>query len=265
MFRSRNPPHPPPSPPSAPPCGPLCIAGHAVAAGPVSYALEGLFLTVEGLQLSRYDMYALRPWNSSCSAAAGGRLVLRTGAATAAAVRVAIPPGQHSVCYCHRPTASAPVHWRPLAPALEVMGAAKWVPSVRTPRPFQQFLAMVRGHGLSVRDLYFVVSAAGAARRSAGCAQPNASPLQVSANMVLNSTAVQLPLMLGGGTFCLCYFVPQSGWQQVPLLCCHRHRLQLLLLPLLPLPATATAAAMATAAAAASAMDRCCVFTPPLP
>ena len=144
-----------------------------------------------------------------------GRPIVLSSSAPSPVATVALPPGQHSLCYNHKPTQSSVSGWRLLAPDLEVFGAASWAPASPI-RAWQRWLALVHGHGLSSGDRYDIVAATvRGRRRAADCTQLHTNPLRVTADMFVNRTVVLLPLVLGSGSFSLCYFVQQSGWHRV--------------------------------------------------
>ena len=149
------------------------IASINALSGPSGYALSGTTLTISGVQLSPYDTYRLMPWNSSCPATAQGLPVLPSATGATDTATLTLSRGQHSLCYNHRPTANASGAWRLLAPDLEVRGPTVWAPA-QQPKPFQEFVAVFKGYGLSVGDLFNVVPVQGGS--GGGSPAPAASP-----------------------------------------------------------------------------------------
>ena len=178
----------------------LLLRFHSCA-GPTGVSLVGQELTITGVQLSQYDTYAILPGNASCEAAGNGIPVVLVDADTAT---ITLEAGQHALCYNHKPTASATGAWQLLSPRLDVAGAVAWTPATQ-PKPFEEFLAVFKGHALSVGDLYNVVplapptaaggaSPAGAASPvGAGTASPAQSPAAPSPSPGANATSVPGP------------------------------------------------------------------------
>ena len=135
------------------------------------------------------------PWNSSCPATDEGLPVLPSATGVTDTATLTLSRGKHALCYNHRPTANASGSWRLLAPDLEVRGPTVWTPA-QQPKPFEEFMAVFKGYGLSVGDLFNVVPVQGGSGQSPP-ASGGGSPAPASP---AGGGVTQSPALSGGGT-----------------------------------------------------------------